>query len=682
MKHSWTLLLLASGYAPVFGQTGPAAPAAEAQTSPAAAPAAAAPAAAAPAAAAPAQAAPAASPAPATEQWITGSFEVGYRWTPDLSGNMNEYRSVVNLGAGPRLLDIDLTIIDPNKRFFDRVDARASGWGDPNNSIHVDATKLGIYDFRFDYRNMAYFNAVPSFANPGAPAGFNEQAFDAHRRTMSADLDLLPGKHFVPYLSFDHNSGYGDGIDTYVDSSNNEYAVPTRLRDATNNYRGGVRVEYSRFHVSLEQGGTTYKDDDFASETGVEYGDNSQPLFGQVLDLSSLKQTYGIRGSSLYSRALATASVTPWLNVYAQFLYSEPKTTVNYVDIADGNFALLSSLLFYSGQVNLGTGTSNQPHTTASGGIEMRPLRRVRVFGSWMTDRYHDADSPMVSQQIYLTPTTLGPDLITNFNYTQYVNYNQGEVNVIYDAGKRLTLRTGYRRVWGEATEFAGPLSQTGLLVAGQLQRNISLAGATYRASQKLSVNLDYEGASSDNIYFRTSLNDYQKGRARARYQLASSLTLQARYQVLENQNPDPGIRYDFESRNSSLAIFWTPKAAKRFSLSGEYDRSTLRSNITYLTLPALGSAVSDYRDNAHTVTGTVDVALPGSAKLSVGGSMFLSSGSQPANYYQPLGRFSLPIGKHVSWNTQWQWYGFNDSFYGYEGFRTHIVTTGIRVTR
>jgi hypothetical protein len=389
MKHSWLFLLLASGYAPVFGQTVPAAPAAEAQTGPAAAP----------AAPAPAQAAPAASPAPATEQWITGSFEVGYRWTPDLSGNMNEYRSVVNLGAGPRLLDIDLTIIDPNKRFFDRVDARASGWGDPNNSIHVDATKLGIYDFRFDYRNMAYFNAVPSFANPGAPAGFNEQAFDAHRRMMSADLDLLPGKHFVPYLSFDHNSGYGDGIDTYVDSSSNEYAVPTRLRDATNNYRGGVRVEYSRFHVSLEQGGTTYKDDDFASETGVEYGDNSQPLFGQVLDLSSLKQTYGIRGSSLYSRALATASVTPWLNVYAQFLYSEPKTTVNYVDIADGNFALLSSLLFYSGQLNLGTGTSNQPHTTASGGVEMRPLKRVRVMGSWMTDRYHDADSPLESQQ-------------------------------------------------------------------------------------------------------------------------------------------------------------------------------------------------------------------------------------------------------------------------------------------
>jgi hypothetical protein len=659
MRYLWTFLLLAAG-SPVFAQS--AAPAPPAQTAPAKP-----------------DAAP--SPAPSTEQWIAGRFDVGYRWT-DTSGSMDEYRSVVNLNPGPRLLDIGLTILDPSKRFFDRLDARASGWGDPYNSAHVDATKHELYDFRFDYRNIAYFNAVPSFANPGAPGNFNEQAFDIHRRVMSADLDLLPGKHFVPYLAFEHNSGYGNGVDTYVDSSNNEYAVPTRLRDATNNYRGGVRIEYSHFHVSLEQGGTTYKDDDYASDKGIEFGDNTQPLFGQVLDLSSLQQTYGIRGSGLYSRALFTASATPWLNLYAQFLYSEPKTTIHYVDIANGNFALLSSLLFYSGQVNLGTGTANQPHTTASGGFEMRPLKRLRVMGSWMTDRYHDADSPLLSQQIYLTPTTPGANSIAGLNYTQYVNYNQGEVIGIYDYSKRLTFRAGYRYVWGDATELAGQLSQTGLLETGQLQRNIALAGATYRAAEKLSVNLDYEGASSDHIYFRTSLNDYQKGRARARYQLISSLSLQAGFRVLDNQNPNAGIRYDFLSRDSSLGVFWTPKAAKRFSVSAEYDRSTLRSNIGYLTLPFLGAAVSEYRDNAHSVTGTVDVALPYSAKLSVGGSLFLSSGSQPTNYYQPLGRFSVPIGKHVAWNTQWQWYGFNDTFYGSEGFRTHVVTTGVRVTR
>ncbi len=144
------------------------------------------------------------------------------------------------------------------------------------------------------------------------------------------------------------------------------------------------------------------------------------------------------------------------------------------------------------------------------------------------------------------------------------------------------------------------------------MSRNVGLAGLTFRPSQKLSVNLDYEGASSDRIYFRTSLNDYEKVRARARYQLAASLTLQANFQVLNNQNPAAAIQYNFRSRDNSLAVYWTPAGGKRISVMGEYDRSTLSSNIDYLTLPFLSPAVSSYRDNAHTATSAIDIALPG----------------------------------------------------------------------
>ncbi len=48
--------------------------------------------------------------------------------------------------------------------------------------------------------------------------------------------------------------------------------------------------------------------------------------------------------------------------------------------------------------------------------------------------------------------------------------------------------------VTGDATVLAGELSQTGNVVSGKLNRTIGLAGLTYHASQKLSVNLDYEG--------------------------------------------------------------------------------------------------------------------------------------------------------------------------------------------
>ena len=73
-----------------------------------------------------------------------------------------------------------------------------------------------MYDFTFDYRNIAYFNAVPSFANPFASGGFDQQSFDIGRRMLSVNLELHPSKHIVPYLAFDHNSGSGDGIGTWL----------------------------------------------------------------------------------------------------------------------------------------------------------------------------------------------------------------------------------------------------------------------------------------------------------------------------------------------------------------------------------------------------------------------------------------------------------------------------------
>jgi hypothetical protein len=310
----------------------------------------------------------------------------------------------------------------------------------------------------------------------------------------------------------------------------------------------------------------------------------------------------------------------------------------------------------------------------------VRPLKHLRIIENYMTDRYHDAASPLVTQLIFSAPPQ---NLVTALNYGQVVNYNQDQVDVLYDIGNKLTLRGGFRGVWGDATVLAGQLSQIGQLVSGTLNRKVALAGLTYHANQKLSVNLDYEGSSSDNIYFRTSLNDYQKGRARAKYQVNSALTVQARFTVLDNQNPDPSIHYDFRARDNALSVYWTPKNSKRISLMGEYDRSTLRSNILYLGL-FLSQQTSAYRDNAHTATSAINVALPGlpGAKLTLGGSLFISSGSRPTQLYEPIARLSLPIQKHVSWNSEWQYYGYDEAFYGYEAFRTHIFQTGLRVTR
>jgi len=630
--------------------------------------------------------APAESPAPAAAEWLTGSLDFGYRWAGNVGGSYPEYRSVVNLGAGPRLFGLDVSIVDPKKRLFDRIDVRAYNWGDPYDTAHVDARKRAIYDFSFDYRSIVYFDAVPSFGNPAAPAGFNEQSFDVLRRTASFDLTLLPGKHIVPYLGYWRNSGHGHGENTWVQDQNDEFTVPIYYRDNTDNYRGGVRFEYNRFHLTLEEGGTTFKDDDQSSFSGSTSGDRTTPLLGQTLDLTGLQQAYGIRASGTYSKVLATADPAPWLNLYAQFLYSDPRTNVTYNELAFGNFALLSSLLFYSGQEITASGAASQPHATANAGFELRPSARSRIIESWMTDRYHDAASPLVAEELFLAAPATPQSVLTSLNYSQVVNYNQEQIDAFFDVTPKLTLRGGYRYVWGDATVLAGQLSQTGPLAFGKLGRNVALGGVSYRPAEKLALNLDYESASSDHIYFRTSMNNYSLGRARARFQPWHSLSFQANFQVLDNQNPDPSIRYDFLARDNSLAVNWTPRRTKWVTLTGEYDRSTARSNISYLLPQFLTPAISAYRDNAHTATSALELTPPAyrgfAPKLTLGGSLFVSSGSRPSRYYQPTALVSVPVVKHVSLNAEWLWYGFAEEFYMYEGFRDHMVLITLRLSR
>src|SRR5579863_5083907 len=61
------------------------------------------------------------SPVPSDESWLTGSIDVGYRWGTGVGGSFDTYRSIINLGSGPKLLGADFTLLDPKSRLFDQV---------------------------------------------------------------------------------------------------------------------------------------------------------------------------------------------------------------------------------------------------------------------------------------------------------------------------------------------------------------------------------------------------------------------------------------------------------------------------------------------------------------------------------------------------------------------------------
>jgi hypothetical protein len=628
------------------------------------------------------------SPVPTDTSWLTGSIDAGYRWQSGVGGNSDTYRSIVNLGSGPKLLGADFTITDPKHRLFDRIQVRAYGWGDePYSTFHLDAKKTKRYDFNADYRDIAYFNYLPSYADPLLSRGviLNEQSFDTRRRFGSFSLDLLPGNWLTPYLTYDRDAGSGAGATVFVTDAN-EFPVPNTLRDRTNLYRGGVRIELKRVHLTLEEGGTVFQNDQtlYQAPGSTNYGNLAPPFFGQTIDLTNLLAAYGIRGTSAYTKGLLTANVTPWLDVYGQFLYSEPKTNVNYRQYDTGNLAVSSQLLFYTSQQYLVSAAAQSPHTTGSFGVEIRPFRRVRIVESWLTDRLHDSGSANSNQILAGSgPSAQMAALLTS---SLVNNYSQQEIDLFYDPTSKLVLHGGYRYVWGAANDAF--LVAAGLASAdrGKLRRNVGIGGIAFHPTQKISVSGDVEGASSGGAYFRTSLYNYQKVRAKARYQATTSLSVSADFSFLNNQNPLPGIKYDYQAHQESLSFLWSPKSGKNWDLQGSYSRSTMYSRIGYLEPEFLAPQMSIYRDNAHTATGLFSANLPGysglTPKITAGASFFISSGSRPTSYYQPFAKLYLPVRKNLTLFTEWTYYGYGEAFYLYEGFRSHSLTTGLRFTR
>lgn len=637
-------------------------------------------------AAAPAPAA-AASPVPATEPDFTGYIDLGYRWNTGVFGSVPTYRSIVDLGSGPKMLGTEFTILNPKKRFFDRIAVRAYDWGDdPYSTLHIDARKSKLYDFSGDYRNIAYYNNLPAFADPLLANGvaLNEQSLDTHKRIGSYRLELLPGSRFVPFLEYEHNADNGTGVATFVANAD-EYPVASLTRDSSENYRAGVRVELSRFHARIEQGGTTFKDDQQLNAGGTtNYGNFPGPILGRTLDLTSLAEAYGVRGHSVYTDASFSANPAGWADIYGTFLYSEPVSKVNFFGIDAGNQVLLSQILFYTGQQDLIAALSKQPHTSANLGAELRPFARLRLIPSWFTDRMHTTGSS-AGQETLATAGGLVP-MASLLSSTLVSNINQVEMNVIYDLARRITLRGGYRYVWGNASDGTLPIAGLAGLEQGRIRMNVAIAGVSWRPLQSAWVNLDFEDGSSGSTYFRTSLYNYQKARIRGRHQLSPAFSVSASVTVLNNQNPSPGINYSFLTHQESASFTYTPAGGKFWDFEGGYTRSTLRSDINYLDPEFLIPEVSFYRDNNHTVSALFDLNMPGwlrlKTRLTLGGSAFLASGSNPTTFYQPTAKLAMDLRKHVAWISEWRYYGFGEAFYLYQGFRSQTVMTGVRLSR
>lgn len=591
-----------------------------------------------------------------------GSVDLGYRWNSNVTGSLDTYRSIINLGEGPRVLGFAYSLYEAPAKAWDRLDMSAAGWGgDPAAWFRLDASKRDVYRLRLDHRDTAYFNAMPSFANPLLDRGvfINQHAFDTRRRLTDLSLALRPGKNFSPYFGYTRDSGDGRGITTFY-TDGNEYPVANLLDDRTHNVRGGVEWTIGKGHLTLEQGGIVFDDNQMVTNTTRNTGNRQTTFLGRQLFLGDLLQSYQVDGRSIYSKALGGWQPVSWLDLSGSFLYSQPKSDVLYNQTNKGLFTNLDTLIFTDQQSLRWAASSRQPHTAGNVSAEVRPHERIRILESVFTDRFHNAST---------------------FDRLVW-NQSQQQLDVMVEASRWLTLRGGHRYTWGDGSSRGALFSTSGMNGTdfGKLRRNTWMTGGTLRVKPKLTLFGDVEIARSSEILFRTSLGDFDKYRARARYDVNANLNVQINFGSLTNQNPPKFGLFDLRQRQASAAIQWLPRGGKQVKLLGEYARSTTRSVIDYTVPQTLARERSQFADNGHTISAFVDVRLPKAAALSLGGSSYQSSGSRPSSFHQPQVRLTAPVHKHMHLLAEYRWFSFSQPFYRVELFRTHQFLAGIRL--
>jgi hypothetical protein len=630
--------------------------------------------------------APAATPAPApagdsTQNYLTqpdsqtgdpnsnlsGSIDIGYRYRTDVAGSNDAYRTVVNLGSGVKVFGADLVLIDPTHQLFDRLEVHGTNWWDPYNTIHASMSLKNVYSLTVDYRDINYFNFLPSWADITVGQGIylNQQSFDMQQRSFDSELDLYPGHVVQPFFAVGHYSNNGTGISDYAVYSN-EYALPYNSHYGTNDFRGGVHFALPRWHVMLEGGGTTYKSEDDLEYSGATFaGNRTTTYLGQTLSITQAEQLYLANGDSQYVRGIFTGTPVAGLDFAGQISYSQPTLTTNYTEAAQGNFATADGLGFVSAVNNLFTAFGQQPHLSGSLSAEERPSKRLRLIESMSFDRLHSS----------------GQFENAGFDGDQFVdNYFQADLSALADAAKWLLLRAGFRYVSGES-EVPAALLENYIYDTGQMRRSVLLAGFRIIPFQKASVTWDFEKSFGVSTYFLTSLADYTKSHVQARYKPFEKLQFGFDNRMLYNSNPVATTANSYSDLSSSASVAFVPN--KEFAIVGDYTRSAFSSSYGYIEPPFLTNAVSNYDERAHTASGALELGIPKwtGFRLTAGGSLFISSGTRPTSYYQPMARLSIRINRHVDWKSEWHYYGMSEPYYIYEGFRAHTFASGLRIS-
>lgn len=576
-----------------------------------------------------------------TEKTLGGTIEIANRWKW-FAGNEDVYRSTLNLGQGPKLLNFSTTFESGENH----ASVRAMSWGgEPANILHFDLGKNNQYDAAVNYRRLDYFNSIPSFANPtDARSGATQSAFDITRRLADARVTLRPGHSLSPFIAMDFDSGRGPGRTTFVENGN-EYVVATDIDNRTTTVRAGVEARFDLWNGTIELGGSRFHDGQSASASGPNLGNRTALFLGQRLELDGLRQQYKVSGTDRFARAALEFRPHRKINFMGRFAFSQPKTLADYQHDATGRFVVTQTLQTLTDESLVTRSEASWPHPSGSIGVEFRPTERWRLTESVSADSFHVSG-------VAANLTTQRLDAV--FDWNRFISLYGGH---------------GYQKAsaTSEGSKLADPEKR-------DVERNEENAGITVRYNSRFKVSLDLRSLDGNDIFFRTDKLHRKRAQVRGRYRINDALTIGASTSLWNNDNGNSGIDFTERSREASADISFAPAGGKRLNVFAIYSRGTFRSDLPFIVPQNFQTDRSIYRDNVHNGSLAVLLHAPRMVDVQLGGTISVSS----VRFYNPYARISVGIMKNAAWRAEWSWHGYSHRTFTPENYQAHLLTTGI----
>lgn len=627
---------------------------------------------------------------------LAGYIDFGYRWRVSQNGSEAMYRTLVNLGQGPKFFGAHLVWKSPRPNLWDRFQFDSTGWGgEPYSNARVDIERAGVYDLGLQYRQQNYFSQVPSFANPLlVPFNYtlSQNGDDFKRRMADLDFTLFPNRRFSPFFSYSRTGRDGPGYWPWIGPSN-EYLASTNFDDSTNLYRGGVHISLPRVFLTLEGGGTFFSDNQVTSFSGFNLGNRRTPLLGQIMHLDTVDQRYSVTGRMGFFRASFKAAPVKWADFAGQFGFSQASGTIGFSETATGQFVGLAALQTFTGLTSNGPGSALLPRPSGNVSMILRPMRRLRIVDSFDTLRFHNAASTVFTQTLTgvtgllgtVAPSTTITTVTPGINFIAS-DYNRHQIEAIYELFPWISFRGGWRAEW---SQWVQPSDEPGEFEFFKEQRNVALGGIDLRLPLGAAVNFSTEVGVPKKSLFRTSLYDYHKVKLGGRWNARPWLRFTGKYVRQYNTNDTPDISLYWHNHEVSFGVLLAPNDGRRFTISADWMYQNYSSDIL-AAIPFPPAIVnSAWQQNANHAGSFINVNLIHGASLNVGGSLLVSHGTQPTKYYQPRAELMIPIHSRIVWFNNWQYWDFNEKFQTenpnpllptLQNFNAHLFATGLRI--